>query len=241
MSSTRVGTCGFCLRQQEYYRTFEVVELQQTFYQPPRLATAQKWRAEAPEGFEFTLKAFQAITHPPGSPTYRRSRLNDAERSRCGGFQDTPVVRKAWKATLELARALDAKLVVFQCPASFRPTDENVANLIRFFQWAHRDRLRLGWEPRGEAWTDDLLRELCRELSLTHVVDPFQRACLRPRPPYFRLHGIGGYRHRYSGEELGRLRQECTAPLTYCMFNNASMGDDAGRYARMLGDGAEGA
>jgi uncharacterized protein YecE (DUF72 family) len=230
MGPIRVGTCGFCLRQRDYYCAFDVVELQQTFYRPPALATAQRWRAEAPEGFEFVLKAYQAITHPPGSPTYRRSRLSDADRARCGGFQDTPVVRKAWKTTLELARTLEAGLVVFQCPASFRPTEDNVDRLWKFFEWAHRGRIRFGWEPRGRGWTDEMVRRICVELSLTHVVDPFARPCLRPRPPYFRLHGIGGHRHRYTDDELGRLRVMCTEKVTYCMFNNASMTDDARRF-----------
>ncbi|MHC4416868.1 MAG: DUF72 domain-containing protein [Planctomycetota bacterium] len=239
MNNTRVGTCGFRKGQQAYYDDFEVVELQQTFYHPPRLATAQRWRAEAPGGFEFTVKAFQAITHPPASPTWRRSRLSDAERAKCGGFQDTPVVHKAWKATLELARTLDASFVIFQCPASFKPTDENVDRLWRFFEWAHRDRLRFGWEPRGPGWTDDLVRRICVELSLTHVVDPFERKTMRGRPPYFRLHGIGGYRHRYTEEELSRLREMCTAQVTYCMFNNASMGDDARRFLQARGHPAD--
>ena len=238
MASIHVGTCGFGMRQQEYYGVFEAVEIQQTLYKPPRLATAQRWRAEAPDGFRFTMKAFPAITHGPSSPTHRRGGLSAADRSRCGGFRDTPVVRKAWKMTLELARTLDAGLVIFQCPASFKPTDESIDNLIRFFQWAHRDRIKLGWEPRGEAWTDDLVRMLCRELSLTHVVDPFQRTCMRPRPPYFRLHGVGGHRHRFTDDELARLADLCTAEETYCMFNNASMGDDARRFQSMATDAA---
>lgn len=235
MSAVRVGTCGFGMAQQAYYATFPVVELQQTFYRPPRLTTAQRWRAEAPEGFAFTLKASQAITHPPGSPTYRRSGLAASERSGCGGFRDTPVVRRAWKGTLELARALEAKVVVFQCPASFRPTDGNIGNLIRFFQWAHRDRIGFAWEPRGEAWSDGIVRELCRELSLTHVVDPLARRSMRLRPPYFRLHGIGGHRHTYTDAELDRLRALCAPAATWCMFNNVSMSNDARRFIELTG------
>ncbi|MHC4216826.1 MAG: DUF72 domain-containing protein [Planctomycetota bacterium] len=235
MSTIRVGTCGFCKRQTEYSRAFGVVEVQQTLYHPPRLATAQRWRADAPEGFEFTLEACQAITHSPMSPAWRRSRLSDAERARSGGFRDTPVVRKAWKTTLELARTLDATFVIFQCPASFRPTDENVDRLWRFFEWAHRDRLRFGWEPLGPGWTDDLVRRICVELSLTHVVDPFTRTTMRGRPPYFRLRGINGHGHRFSDDELARLHDLCTAKVTYCMFSNASRADDAGRLQQVAG------
>ncbi|MFQ5882008.1 MAG: DUF72 domain-containing protein [Candidatus Methylomirabilales bacterium] len=57
------------------FRRFPVVELQQTFYQPPRLKTVQRWREEVPATFEFTMKAWQLITHEPGSPTYRRLKI----------------------------------------------------------------------------------------------------------------------------------------------------------------------
>jgi uncharacterized protein YecE (DUF72 family) len=55
MPDIRVGTCGFCMRQAELFRTFRVTEIQQTFHQPPRLATVERWRRDAPDGFEFTL------------------------------------------------------------------------------------------------------------------------------------------------------------------------------------------
>jgi uncharacterized protein YecE (DUF72 family) len=234
MAEIRVGTCGFCMRQADCFKTFRVIELQQTFYQPPRLATAQRCRELAPPEFEFTLKAFQAITHLGGCPTYRRCKFSAAERAQCGSFRDTPVVRSAWHTTLALAQALRATLVVFQCPASFRPTEENLANLRWFFRWAERDGLFFGWEPRGRAWTAPLVKALCKELDLLHAVDPFQNQPLHGVPFYFRLHGIGGYEYRYSDEELQHVRRLCTAQLAYCMFNNTAMREDALRFLHML-------
>jgi uncharacterized protein YecE (DUF72 family) len=67
----RIGCCGFVAAQAQYFRLFKVIEIQQTFYQLPWLETAAKWRSAAPEDFEFTLKAWQVITHEPSSPTYR--------------------------------------------------------------------------------------------------------------------------------------------------------------------------
>ena len=67
-----VGTCGFAEAQQRLFRDFTVLEVQQTFYQPPRVSTAQRWRSTAPNDFIFTLKAWQLITHEATSPTYRR-------------------------------------------------------------------------------------------------------------------------------------------------------------------------
>jgi uncharacterized protein YecE (DUF72 family) len=69
MNGLKVGCCGFPRGRKEYFRQFRLVEVQQTFYKMPDLETAIKWRQEAPTDFEFTLKAWQLITHPPTSPT----------------------------------------------------------------------------------------------------------------------------------------------------------------------------
>ena len=71
----KVGCCGFPGGMRSYFSRFEIVEVQQTFYQPPRMETALRWRREAPADFEFAIKAWQLITHPPSSPTYRRARV----------------------------------------------------------------------------------------------------------------------------------------------------------------------
>jgi hypothetical protein len=63
MVRTKVGTCGFGLAQVEYSRVFSCVEVQHIFYQPPQVSTLERWRARMPAYFEFTLKAWQLITH----------------------------------------------------------------------------------------------------------------------------------------------------------------------------------
>ncbi len=70
MLRVKVGCCGFPGGMKKYFSQFRLVEVQQTFYKMPRLKTAQKWRQEAPSDFEFTLKAWQLITHSPTSATY---------------------------------------------------------------------------------------------------------------------------------------------------------------------------
>ena len=44
-------------------REYRLVEVQQTFYEPPRDGTMRRWRALAPVDFEFTIKAWQLVTH----------------------------------------------------------------------------------------------------------------------------------------------------------------------------------
>src|SRR4051812_5923266 len=61
--SMKLGMCGFTVARSTYFRQFPVVEVQQTFYDPPSDTVFERWRADAPAGFEFTMKAWQAITH----------------------------------------------------------------------------------------------------------------------------------------------------------------------------------
>ena len=52
-SMIKVGCCGFPKAKREYYTHYPVVEVQQTFYHPPQVGTCERWRAQAPPGFEF--------------------------------------------------------------------------------------------------------------------------------------------------------------------------------------------
>jgi uncharacterized protein YecE (DUF72 family) len=45
-SMIKVGCCGFPVRKGLYYERLRVVEVQQTFYQLPRLSTGERWRKE---------------------------------------------------------------------------------------------------------------------------------------------------------------------------------------------------
>ena len=232
----KVGCCGWPVARARYFATFDLVEIQDTFYNLPRPATVEKWRASAPDGFEFTLKAPQLITHEPSSPTYRRLRapLSPAARDRYGAFKPTRPVRAAWEQTRALAELLRARIVLFQCPASFTPSRSHVGRLTRFFEEAERGDLRFVWEPRGD-WPDTTVRTLCKRLRLIHAVDPFQRRPAWGEPAYFRLHGRGGYRYRYADADLRDLLAHARmASDTYALFNNVRMFDDARRFIDLL-------
>ena len=233
----KTGCCGFRRARAEYASLFPVVEVQHTFYQPPRIATLERWRSEVPADFEFTIKAWMLITHQSKSPTYRRLKreLSETEREQCGSFRLTPIVREAQDITLASALALKAHRVLFQCPASFTPTEENVALMRGFFGSIMRpSKLQFLWEPRG-AWSDQLISDLCRDLDLTHVVDPFVRRTVTPDRCYFRLHGRKGFRYVYEDEELEELYEMLPKDSTsYVLFNNVRMLEDASRFQELI-------
>jgi uncharacterized protein YecE (DUF72 family) len=233
----RVGCCGWREARARYFAHFPVVELQDPFYEMPAPALAAKWRAEAPPDFRFCLKAWQLITHTPSSPTYRRlkSKVAESERGLYGSFRDSEQVRLAWERTAEVARALDASVVLFQCPASFDPSAQHVRNFRAFFETLERGTSQMAWEPRG-SWPPELVRELCAEFDLLHCVDPFAGESTWGATTYWRLHGRGGYNYVYSDEELDWLAGEVRRRdgEVYVLFNNLAMAKDARRFAERV-------
>jgi len=177
----KIGCCGWSFFKgglRAYTKKFSLVEVQQTFYKLPMVKTAERWRAEAPKGFEFTAKAFQAITHLPTSPTWRRSglELTKAQMDKYGWLKPTEENSNAWKITKKICDVLEAKICLIQCPPNFRCTRENIANMCKFLSKIDRGKLALAWEPRGD-WHEhpDEIERLCDELELTHVVDLMRR------------------------------------------------------------------
>ncbi len=140
----------------------------------------------------------------------------------------------AWLRTEEIADLLDSKVIVFQCPASFEPTGENRTNMERFFSTVSRNGRIFAWEPRGR-WKENQIEELCRKLDLVHVVDPFRSRATWGRIRYYRLHGIGGYRYRYTGEDLVRLKDLASSGIeSYFMFNNVHMFENAREFKELM-------
>ncbi len=242
--SVKVGTCGWGVRggKQAYYEAFGVIELQDTFYKLPQPETVKRWRDEAPPDFEINVKAWQAVTHPSTSPTWRQGKLPEGDPEHIGLLQPTEENLKAWAQTAEVAKTLQSKVLVVQTPPKFESTRENVKNVRTFFSTVKRP-CAVGWETRGP-WADDVVKKLCEDLNLIHIVDPF-----RHKPAtvsdivYFRLHGIGpgevNYKYKYTDNDLLRLQwfvktYEKAARDVYVMFNNISMGEDAIRYKQLF-------
>ena len=231
----KTGCCGFVVNRLKYVSQFKLVEIQQTFYQPPGLATLEQWRRITPATFEFSLKAWQLITHPPSSPTYRRLKAEIPEKARAnfGFFKPTDEVFCAWETTRKAARALKAGFILFQCPASFKPSPENIKNFRTFFKRIKRENFLFVWEPRGN-WDGREIKNLCRELKLIHAVDPFKTPSQFGKINYFRLHGKTSYHYKYKKEELIALKKLCKKPINYVFFNNTSKWEDARRFKEII-------
>lgn len=234
----KIGCCGFPESMKRYFNEFCVIELQNTFYKLPQITTAQKWREMAPPTFQFCMKAHQAITHEISSPTWRRSGLKEDElrklKDKVGFFKQTLQVCQIWERTKEIAENLGAKIIVFQCPASFKPEKKNIENLRIFFKKIKDEKFTFIWEPRGE-WDKELIKKLCQELNLVHCVDPFKQKSIWGKINYFRLHGRPEYnlRYKYTNNDLKELLNFCDKKENYVLFNNLSMLNDALRFKKL--------
>ena len=235
-----VGTCGFCEARSRYYMEFDAVEVQQTFYRILQEKTLRRWRKEAPQKFVFSIKAFQGVTHPPNSPTWRRSNVKPGKN--VGLLRPTSEVLHFWRLTVKEAELLGARFILIQLPRSFKETEESFENAERFFSMIERDNLEIAVELRG--WSERGVKRFVRKFDVIDVTDPLVRIPLHGgETNYYRLHGRyeNGriiYRHSYSDEELEKIRERVLGwnrSESFVFFNNSNMCSDARKFRQVLG------
>jgi uncharacterized protein YecE (DUF72 family) len=240
-NAIQVGCCGFGISRDRYYQSFSCVEVQQTFYQPPAIKTLESWRRNAPQQFEFALKAWQLITHTSASPTFRRlsTKMATAALNEAGGFKLTPLVRDAMEITLASADALTARAVLFQCPASFKENPQNLENMRNFFShYKPATGVRFYWEPRG-SWKQSTIDLLCNDLQLAQAIDPFSQDNGKSKSIYHRLHGKKSWRYEFTTEDEQWLASKVKATNqngapAYIFFNNRTMVENALQFKQLL-------
>lgn len=241
----KVGCCGFAKGRKKYFEEFKVVEIQQTFYRIPKIKTVEKWREEAPKDFEFTLKAFQGITHDINSPTWRKSGFKKEEleklKGKVGLLRATKEVLEFWDKMIEISKVLNVNVIIIQLPASFKDTEENIKNAYNFFKTINTKKIKIGIELRG--WKEENIKKICKKFGLIDVTDFFRRKPVFVKDIcYFRLHGKYkngkiDYKHKYSKKELKELADyvnSCNVKKAYIMFNNVYMYENAKEFVNLL-------
>lgn len=156
---------------------FDVIEINTSFYQPPRPAVAERWveRLAAHPRFLFTAKLWQKFTHETGATA-----------------ADEQAVRAGF-APLAAADKLAA--VLLQFPYSFHRTPENVARLKSLLERFQDYPLVV--EIRHSSWNDGELYALLEEhhTGFCNIDQPIVGRSIRPSGRvtapvgYIRLHG----------------------------------------------------
>ena len=239
-----VGCCGFAEGMKKYFKDFETIEIQKTFYQIPQSKTLIKWKGLAPKNFIFNLKSFQGITHNFKTPTWKRFKGEIfGKKENYGDLKPTKEVFNSWKETLNAAKILNAKVVLIQTPKGFKDEEENLKNSEKFFKKIKRDGIQIAFEPRG--WSLENIKRICKNFDLIHCVDPFKEDSTyfgKGKIAYFRLHGSYekgriNYKHKYSEKELKELKNKIESlkvKEVFVMFNNMYMLQDSIKFKKMI-------
>jgi uncharacterized protein YecE (DUF72 family) len=121
-----------------YAERFPTVEINNTFYRMPDTTLLERWAQEVPEGFAFTLKAPQRITH--------MKRLKGVEAD----------VAEFTRRAAVLGDRLG--MLLFQLPPSLRKDLPRLRDLLD----ALPPGRRVAVEFRHESWQDDEVHETLR-------------------------------------------------------------------------------
>jgi uncharacterized protein YecE (DUF72 family) len=208
-----------------YLRSFDTVELNNSFYRLPEAATFRSWRERTPTSFLFAVKASRFLTH--------MKKLKDPEE---------PLQR-----FFERARELGTRLgpVLYQLPPRW---PVNLERLDTFLACLPR-RARHVIEFREPSWYAPEVLERLEHAGVSLCLHDMAGSA-SPRIPvgplvYVRFHGVTRYGGRYSDEELAPwaewLRAEHAAGRdVFAYFNNDIGGHaprDAARLREMVGRG----
>ncbi|MCE4606013.1 MAG: DUF72 domain-containing protein [Desulfurococcales archaeon] len=246
----RVGVCGLPRRIEVLSEKLDVVEVQETFYRP-KPGKYPRWKKRAP-GLEFTVKAWFLITHGWNRFLARKARLDEAgldlNTSNIGGLKPTAENFKLLEEVINAARELDANLIIFQTPSSFKPLDIN--GISEFMRQVKEKGFTPVWEVRGSTleYKEELARITGRTSGLvlsTDILRGFLPVDYGNNILYTRLHGLGGrqvnYKYKYTFNDLKRLLNQVLyyienrmKTVSYVMFNNIYMFDDATSFKRVL-------
>ncbi|HYC52584.1 MAG TPA: DUF72 domain-containing protein [Gemmatimonadaceae bacterium] len=158
----RAGTSGFAFKEWKgvfypegtkdagmlaYYASrFPSVEINNTFYRLPKESVLADWASQVPDGFTFTIKASQRITH------FARLKPESAE-----------LVDYLVKATAVMGDRLGA--VLFQLPPNMK---RDIERLQGFVSRLPKDR-RFAIEFRHESWFDEAVISTLRDHDVAMV------------------------------------------------------------------------
>ncbi|MGE5195310.1 MAG: DUF72 domain-containing protein [Deltaproteobacteria bacterium] len=190
---------------EHYCRVFDTVEINNTFYHLPDAETFVHWRAQAPGGFLYAVKANRYLTH--------LKKLND--------------VAEPLQRFLKAVRRLGDRRgpILYQLPPRWR---RNVERLDDFCRLLPR-RMTHVFEFRDADWLVDetfaVLEKHRACLCIHDLVDRHPRVVTGPAV-YVRFHGAGElYGGSYSNGHLRRWAEWMreagrSAQVVYAYFNN---------------------
>lgn len=210
-----------------YLKYFPTVEINSTYYRIPHPAVMANIEKRSPDGYEFIVKAPQAVTH-------KRREIEDA-------------VAEYRECLKPIEEAGKLKGVLAQYPYSFKYSQDNLEYLKYIKELMEPHPVYV--EFRHDSWVNRSMYNYFRKNKIGYVAvdEPPLRGLLKPDlfsttdTAYIRLHGRnaeqwwdGGplrYDYDYSSEELDewkdkirKLEGKGKTKRMYVFFNNCHLG-----------------
>lgn len=198
-----------------YSSLFNTIEINSCFYKTPLRSTYEKWVADVPEDFQFTLKFTRDITHAKD--------LNG----------DLSCMDSFLKAASGTRNKKGCLLIQFPGKINLEHFTQ-VQNILEEFRLLDpKHEWRKGIEFRNESWYVSETTELLNEYNAAMVLHDFSKAKVSTLVDsadfvYMRFHGpTGNYRESYSDRLLDEKAEVITAYLqtgrdVYAYFNNTA-------------------
>lgn len=187
-----------------YAETFDMVEVNASFYRAVRAETFASWADQTPEDFRFSVKINRAVTH--AARLSANAKLEQA---------------------LEPMTSLGAKLaaLLIQLPPTLAADPERDAAFLARLRGIYAGMV--AWEPRHASWDDPEAAALLAEHGITRVRTeiPAPGSLHAAGGAYVRLHGTPRrYYSAYSSADLTALGAwlSSASPPTIVIFDNTA-------------------
>ncbi|MEO5593420.1 MAG: DUF72 domain-containing protein [Chitinophagaceae bacterium] len=191
-----------------YAKYFNTLELNVSFYQFPKLASLQKWFADSPADFIFSLKMPRIITH------YKK--FNGTEQLLTDFYN---VVQEG------LGNKLGA--VLFQMPPQFQYSAERLQLLISSVKKEFNNVVEF---RHNSWWQQEVYDELAKHhigfCSSSHPRLP-DNLIINTNTVYYRFHGVPDlFRSQYDNDFLKKIadgiKENKNVTTAYLYFNNTA-------------------
>ncbi len=181
-----------------------------------------------------SLVAWHVITHRRSDPRYKQMTSPPPEHAAVGHFDRSRWTDEAWEATDKLARAVDAKAVLLQTPASMKASAEHATRLENFVAHAARPGLVIAWEPEPGSWPERKFLELAERVDAVPVVDPTVSKIPDTEYVYLRFRGGKSGRATLKDDDLKSAALKVRDRIGWVIFANTAGDQDAARFAAMI-------
>lgn len=153
---------------ERYAQRFNLAEVRPGRDTLPKVARLGQWRNAVPDDFAFSVLIPNEVATLTSSP--------DADRLLADA--------------LDVAKALRARWLVLQTPASVMPGARSIGRLGEFFGKLRNQSAALAWEPRG-VWQEEDAERLANEIGVHLVRDAARDALPDTESVYCRVRGLG--------------------------------------------------